>query len=117
MLGVINPQVQDLSLPFVELHEVLISAFFHLLEVHVNGSTPFWCISHSDQFCIICKLAECPLCPIIQVVIEIAEQYLVGTGVNLWDAPQMTILPAGIHATDHNPVSLTVFRLNHCPLI
>lgn len=81
------------------------------MAVHTSG------ISYSNQFCIICKLTECPLCPIIQVAIEIAKQYLVGPGISLWGAPLVTGLPTGFHATDHNPVSLTVFSLTHCPLI
>lgn len=44
---------------FIELHKV---SFFSLLQpgnTFLNGSTILWCSSHSPEFFISCKLAEC----------------------------------------------------------
>jgi len=46
------------------------------VQVLLNGSTEFWCISHSSQLPIISKLAEGALYPFIQVTDEDAEQEL-----------------------------------------
>ena len=67
--GVVPPQVQDLALAFVELHEVPVSPFLQLVEVTLHGSTTLWCISDSSQF-VISKLAEGILCLIIQIIIK-----------------------------------------------
>ncbi|KAK4831783.1 hypothetical protein QYF61_019096, partial [Mycteria americana] len=56
--GVVPPQVQDFALPLVELHEVPASPFLQPVQVPLDGSTTLWCISHSSQCGVICKLAE-----------------------------------------------------------
>lgn len=74
MLGFIPAQVQDLALPFVELHEVL-SAILHLAQVPLKADTTIWYISYSSLCCIICELAEDTFCPIVQVINDEVEQY------------------------------------------
>ena len=65
---------QDFALPLVELHEVPASPFLQPVEVPLDGSTTLWPISQSSQFCVICKLAEGTLWPIIQIINEDVEQ-------------------------------------------
>ncbi|KAK4818982.1 LOW QUALITY PROTEIN: hypothetical protein QYF61_022649 [Mycteria americana] len=72
--GVVPPQVQDLALLLVEVHEVPVSPFLQPVEVPLDGSMTLWCISHSSQFGVIRQLAEGTLCPIIHVTTEDAEQ-------------------------------------------
>jgi len=72
--GVVPPPVQDPSLALVELHQVPLPRILQPVQVSLNGSTAFWCIYHSSQFCVISKLAEGTLCPFIQVIDEEAEQ-------------------------------------------
>ena len=45
------------------------------VEVPVKGSATIWFTNHSFQFCIICRLAEDALCPIIQAIIEDVKSY------------------------------------------
>ncbi|KAK4811113.1 LOW QUALITY PROTEIN: hypothetical protein QYF61_016399 [Mycteria americana] len=71
--GIIPPQVQDLALPLVELHEV--PPISPLVEVPLNVSTTIWYISNYSHFSMICRLAEGSLCPIIQVMNEVIKQY------------------------------------------
>ena len=82
-----------------------------------EGSTAFWCVSHSSQLCIISKLAEGALHPFIQ---------LMDGGVKRDRAqyqPHGTQLATGLQpdcATDGNTlssVSHTVLNPSHCPLI
>lgn len=63
--------MQDFSFPFVDADEV----HFPTFRVHLNGNAAFWCISHSSQFCIGCKLAEGALWPIIHAITEGVKQY------------------------------------------
>ena len=72
--GVVLPQVQDLAFPLVELQEVPVSLFLPPLPMPLNGSTTACCINHYSQFCIICRLAEGTLCPIVQVIYEDVKQ-------------------------------------------
>ena len=68
--GVIPSRTQDLAFPLVELHDVPVSPFLLHVEVPLNCSTTSWCISHSSQFCTICKLSDGALYPIILIIIE-----------------------------------------------
>ncbi|KAK4830703.1 hypothetical protein QYF61_012872 [Mycteria americana] len=61
--GVVPAQVQDFVLLLVELHEVPVGLFLLPVEVPLDGSMTFWCISHSSQFGVICKLFEGTLAP------------------------------------------------------
>ena len=63
-------QMQDIGLPFVELHETPVGPSLHPVKVPLNDSTPIWCIDHYSQFCITCKLSECVLCTIIQITLD-----------------------------------------------
>lgn len=65
--GVVTLQVQDFALLFVELHQFPVSPLLQSAEVLLDGNMTFWHISDSSQFCVIGKLAEVTLCPIINV--------------------------------------------------
>jgi len=56
--GVVPPQVQNVALLHVDLHEVPVSPFPQPVEVSLGGSTTPWFISHSSLFGIICRLAD-----------------------------------------------------------
>jgi len=58
MHGVIPPQVQNPALALVELHHVPLCPTLQPVQVSLNGSAAFRCISHSSQFCVTRKLAE-----------------------------------------------------------
>ncbi|KAK4816773.1 hypothetical protein QYF61_022771 [Mycteria americana] len=62
--------VQDGALPLVELHEVPVRPFLQPAQVPLDGSMILWCISYFAQFCVISKLAEGTLCPIIHIINE-----------------------------------------------
>lgn len=50
-------QVQDLAVPHTVLLEILVSSFLHSVQVHLDG----WCIRHTSQFWVICRLVALPL--------------------------------------------------------
>ena len=60
-------QVQVFGIFFIDLHEFPACSFHQPVEVPLNSSKTIWSINYS-QFCIICKLAEGLLCPMIQVL-------------------------------------------------
>jgi len=62
------------ALALVELHEISLCPALQPVQVLLNGSTAFRCISYSSQFCVISKFAEGTLCPFIQVIDELVEQ-------------------------------------------
>jgi len=72
--GVVPPQVQDPALALAEFHQVLLCPTLQPVQVSLDGSTAFWCIHHSSQFCVISKLAEGTLHPFIQVIDEEVKQ-------------------------------------------
>ena len=51
---VIPPQMQDLTFPFLERHEVPVKSFLQPARAPLNGRTTIYCISHSSHFCILC---------------------------------------------------------------
>jgi len=57
-MGLFPAQVQDPALALVEPHQVPLRPTFKPVQVTLNGSTAFWCIYHSSQFCVISKHAE-----------------------------------------------------------
>ncbi|GAB0183594.1 mitochondrial enolase superfamily member 1 [Grus japonensis] len=69
-----GPQVQDPTLALVEFHLVPLYPTLQPVQVSLNGSAAFWCIGHSSRFCIISKLAEGTLCPLIQVIDEYVKE-------------------------------------------
>ena len=71
--GVVTLKVQGFAL-HVEPDDVPVSLFLWPVEVSQNGNKGFWCISHSSQLCVICKLAKGMLCPIIQITDEDVKQ-------------------------------------------
>jgi len=74
MLEVVPPQVQDFAPFLCELFEVPVSAFLQPTEVLLDGSTTLRCISYFSHFCIISKLVEGTLCPVIQMINADVEQ-------------------------------------------
>ena len=44
--------------------------FLQPVKVPLDSSMTLWLISHSSPFCVICKLAQGALCPIVQVINE-----------------------------------------------
>ena len=67
---VIPSQVQDFTLAFVKPRLVYCCPALQSVQVLLNGSTAFKCVSHSLQFCIITVLAEGGHCPLIKAVDE-----------------------------------------------
>lgn len=65
--GIIPPQMQDFSLPLVQLHESLLFPVLQPIDV-LKGRTTMLSISYSSQLCIICKFAESAFCPIVQAM-------------------------------------------------
>ncbi|PKU41419.1 hypothetical protein llap_8284 [Limosa lapponica baueri] len=66
--GVIPPQVQHPTLARVEFHQIPLCPALQPVQFSLYGSTAFWCVSHTSQFCTISKLAEGTLHPFIQVI-------------------------------------------------
>lgn len=60
-------QGQRFALPLVEIPDVPVSPFLQPAEAPLGGSTTFWFLSHSSEMCVIRKVAESTLCPIIQI--------------------------------------------------
>lgn len=79
-------QITTLHLLLMNLLKFLFSLFLWSLEDLLNGSTTNRCISHSQQFHIVCKLAANALCPVTQVTNE---------EVNLWGTTGATGLQLG----------------------
>ena len=69
------PKGRTWEFPFAELHENPVRPFLQLVELPPNGSTTLCCSSQSSHFCIICKLLESALCPIVQVINEDVNQH------------------------------------------
>ncbi len=65
---VIPPQMLDSTLALTEQHEFPLCPALQPVQISLNGSTAFWCVSQSSQLCIITKLAEGALNPFIQVI-------------------------------------------------
>ena len=63
-----SAQAQDFAICFHELYEVPLCPFLQPADILLTDRAPIWDISHASQFCIIFKLAEGALCPIIQVI-------------------------------------------------
>ncbi|GAB0183439.1 mitochondrial enolase superfamily member 1 [Grus japonensis] len=66
--------VQDFTLSLDKPHEVPIGPFPQPVQFPLDGSTTFWCINHSSQWCVISKLAEVAFYPIFQIIDEDVEQ-------------------------------------------
>jgi len=67
-------RVKYSTLVFAESQKVPHCATLQPVQVSLNGSTDFWCISHSSELWIISTLAEGAFYPFIQVTDEDAEQ-------------------------------------------
>jgi len=62
------------GLALVEPRQVALCSALQSVQILLNGSTAFCCVSHASQLCITSKLAEGRLSPLIQVTDEDAEQ-------------------------------------------
>lgn len=90
----------------VGVQDIISSLFLQVTAIPLNVSISMWFINSSPQFCIICKLAEGELCPVVQVIREDNElcwpQYQpLKYTVSAWAL-------SGLHAPDHNSLSPTV---------
>lgn len=65
--------MQYIARHLAEFHEIPVSLFLQVVQVPLDGSITSG-VSHSSQFCFICRLAESILCSNIQVVNEDIEQ-------------------------------------------
>ena len=74
ILAVILSQVQDSTLALVKPHLVYCCLTLQSVQILLNGSTAFCCVTHSSQLCIIVKLAEGTLSSFIQVIDDDVEQ-------------------------------------------
>ena len=68
--AVVPPQARDSTLVFVKPHLVPLCSTLQPVQVLLNGSTAFWCVSHFSQLCIISKLAEGGRYPLIKFTSE-----------------------------------------------
>ncbi|KAJ7419858.1 glycoprotein xg [Willisornis vidua] len=85
----VNRVVPPQNFPLLlELHEFPVCPVLQDVQVPLNGSTDTWCISHSYQFYIICKLVEGAHDFIIQVINE--ELNSTGTSVSRSWTPLVT---------------------------
>lgn len=104
--GVITSQGQDFTPAFVELHVIPVSQFLQPVEVTLDDSKTFWCISHFLEFCVICRLAEGTLYPSTEVINEDAKQSRPlhwPLGLTTGDWPLVVL-----HAASCNSLSLAV---------
>ena len=74
ILVVIPFQGQDSTLAFVKPHTISFCPALQSVQAMLNGSTAFWCVSHSPQLCIISVLTEGGHYPLVKVVDEDIEQ-------------------------------------------
>lgn len=117
MPEVIPPQDQGLPFLSVELKEVPVSPFLHPVELPLDGDTALWHISYSSQFCVICKLVEGTLCPVIQIINEYVKYHYTQHSSLRCTANFQT--PIRLCATDHHTLVLAiqlVFSSSHCLL-
>jgi len=54
----VTPQVQDFTLKILELRDTSLCSVLQLVKVPQNSSMTTRYISHSSQFCVVCKHAE-----------------------------------------------------------
>lgn len=87
----------------VELHEVPVIPF--LQPAALNGSTTLWPISHSFQLCVICKLADGKIFPILQIVNEDLKQG--------WSSSDPWDTPTGLCTTDDHLRGLAVSQFSN----
>lgn len=68
------PICKSLLLLFFNPHKFSPCPALQSVHVLFTGSTAFWCVSQSFQLCIISKLEQGGLYPLIQVIDEVVEQ-------------------------------------------
>lgn len=104
--GVVLPWVQDFALPLIDCHEVPVSPFLQPVKVPLDGSKTLWCIGCSSQFGVISKLAESPLCPIIQMINEDVKEDQFQYQPLRYTASYWP--PAQLHATGCHPLGPSI---------
>lgn len=100
-MGSFLPSLQDFAFPLDEPHEVPLCPVLLPAKIHLICSTSVWYITHSSELCIICNTAEL-LCPSIQTFSGDTKK----DWTQYWSLGCTTssMPPAGLCATDHNPV-------------
>lgn len=91
--GIIPSQDKDFAFLFDEFHEV-----HQTIKVPLNGSTIVWHISHSSHFGVICKLAECTLCP--RSLMKLLNRTI--SSIDTWRFTTSFSLPARLCLTDQH---------------
>ncbi|XP_048788485.1 uncharacterized protein LOC125687398 [Lagopus muta] len=110
--------MQDSTLAFVKPHPVSFCPALQPIQVLLNGSTAFRCVSQSSQLRIIGKLAEGGHYPLIKVIDEDVEQDRTQHGPLRNTASYRP--PTGLCTTNNDPLcsaSQPVLNPPHCPLI
>lgn len=74
MPGIVPIQVQDFAHLLVELAKILVSPFLQLVEIPLEVCVALSWVSHSSQFCAICKFTEGALYIFVQIVNEDVKQ-------------------------------------------
>lgn len=88
------PLVQGFALLFGKLRKAPVSPIL-LPDVPLDGSTTLWSVSHSCQFCVICKLLQVTLFPSSRSLMKRLSR--VGPSTDLWSTPQSPN-PTGLRA-------------------
>ena len=57
MHAVVPPHMQESTLALAEPHQVPLCPTLQSVQVLLNGSKAFWCVSNASQLCIILRLA------------------------------------------------------------
>ena len=106
-------QVQHLAVGLLGLHVVHMGQLLQPVQVPLNGISSFYCINHTTQLGVICKLAKGVLNPIVYVVDKDIKQY------QSQDRPLRDTTrywpPPGHGDIDHHSLGAT-FKPISCPL-
>lgn len=89
---IVPHQVQGFTLLFAELPNVSVSSFLQPIKLVLDSSMPLWPSSHA---CVIGKLADSRLCPIMQITNKDVKLDQIRYAA-LTVSPQSTVLPPGL---------------------
>lgn len=70
----VPPHMQDVAATLAEPHDVPTRLFLQLAEVQLDGSMILWYISYFTPFCVIRKVVEDMIWPIVQFINEDVKQ-------------------------------------------
>ena len=115
MHTVIPSQVKDPTLALVKSHQIPLCPTLQPIQVLLNNSTAFWCVSCSSQLCIISNLAEGGLYAFTQVIGEDVKQDL--TQYQSLGNTASYRPPTRFFTTDHDPSSSASSQSTYSPLI